>query len=921
MRGNEDWKVWNMENYTDISKKYLMKNRKRTIYTIIGCALVATILFAILNSFSNWWIKWRSEIRAKADWEILVYNDDKDTAEAIVNEDFVRSAAMGDAQSENRYYTNEGVTANSIYLNVKNIRKVKKYGEYIQNRYGVEVSYNDWLLETYILDVYSGAWIAVILCIFIAYIFAIIGIGIIRNSISISAIERLRDYGDLRCIGATKGQIKNIVFREALIQEGIGVGAGIIAGYIISVIFCFSHSFPLGFHIVPALMVAISFLFDLYFVIRENTKKITSVSPVDAVRGNYRIKVGKVRQIRSGLWGLLFGVEGAYAYKNVKRNRLRFVKSVSAIAFGIATVVVVGSTIGYLIDYVKLSDDMHGYYQEYQEGSAYPFYSKDEVKATLFTPDQIRGIQGLRGVEDMSYLYRTILYTKDNNEIYSRFTEEYNYFYVTEGGLVLGEDIEKEFNNLRTYDELTDQEKEAYGDEQNYINSMERRKEYLEKRVKEYEDKWERSYNRDGQLLDYDELCFQDGEYTYPSYIPSQILSNAEVGLYGYEGKDWDRYRDHLVEGTLDISDRGIVLVNGGYGFDWEFLWTIDSKNIAPTYYSYTDFRIGDEITFVDPQELYDLVQKEKKKASEYDKLHAAEEEKWHKEHDGEWADAHPEEYKAHNDYEKITTHTNGRGWIVEAARQQLISEGKCKTYIIEGIVDKDVNHYDQGPIFIMPLDKYLAATGSTKEDYTGFQYHIGNTLFSELGSEKYDDVINENSLYGYESDALGNGPAEKTYYEDYDIYPQNSKYILTTNVVTMFKPMMYCGAVILVIILVNCLNILNVTMSNIALRRNEFAQMRAIGMTKGSLYKGVILEGVIMWIAACVLGIGIGIPILYMIHSQILVYLIYSEFSINWLSIIVAVITSFIVLVGAYYFPMKRMKLDVAEELMRSGE
>ncbi len=899
MRGNEDWKVWNMENYTDISKKYLMKNRKRTIYTIIGCALVATILFAILNSFSNWWIKWRSEIRAKADWEILVYNDDKDTAEAIVNEDFVRSAAMGDAQSENRYYTNEGVTANSIYLNVKNIRKVKKYGEYIQNRYGVEVSYNDWLLETYIIDIYSEAWIAVILCILIAYIFAIIGIGIIRNSISISAIERLRDYGDLRCIGATKGQIRNIVFREALTQEGIGVGVGIIAGYIISVIFCFSHQMPVGFHIVPMLLVVVSFLFDLYFVIQENTKKITNISPVEAVRGNYRIKVGKARRIRSGLWGLLFGVEGAYAYKNVKRNRLRFVKSVTAIAFGIATVVVMGSTIGYVMNFVELSDEIYGYYQGYQEGSAYPIYSKDEVRATLYAPDQIRAIQSLRGVEDMSYLYRTVLYTKDRNEIYGKLTEEYDYLSVTEGVLASEEDIEEQFNNLRTFDELDDEEKKVYRDEQNYIDTMERRKEHYETMVKSYEEQWEKSFNKDGQLLDYDALLFPDGEFEHPSYTPSQIVSSTEVYLYGYESEDWERYRNHLVEGTLDISDNGIVLVNGGLAYDWEFLWTIDSKNISPKPYVYTSYKVGDEITFVDPTELYNLVQAEMKKAAEYDKLHEDEEK-----------------------YEPVSKHENGRGWIVEAAREKLISEGKCKTYTIEGIVDRDVNHNDQGPVFIMPLDKYFQATDSGAEDYTGFQYHINNIYFSEVGSEKYDEAVNEESIYDYAMDQYYTESDDQiTQYIDYKLFPEISKYMVTVNIVTFFKPFVYGGVVILIIVLVNCLNILNVTMSNLALRRNEFAQLRAIGMTKGSLYKGVILEGVIMWIAACILGIAAGIPILYLIYKEILIYLIYSEFSLNWLAIIVAAVLSFIVLIGAYYFPMKRMKLDVAEELMRSGE
>jgi ABC-type antimicrobial peptide transport system permease subunit len=190
------------------------------------------------------------------------------------------------------------------------------------------------------------------------------------------------------------------------------------------------------------------------------------------------------------------------------------------------------------------------------------------------------------------------------------------------------------------------------------------------------------------------------------------------------------------------------------------------------------------------------------------------------------------------------------------------------------------------------------------------------------VGSDKYSEALNGGSLYySAMNQYYSEGDERENRYIDYRLYPENSKYIVTVNTVAVFKPLVYGGVVILIIVLVNCLNILNVTMSNLALRRNEFAQLRAIGMTKESLYKGVILEGVIMWIAACILGIAAGIPILYLIYKNIMIYLIYSEFSVNWTAIIVAAVMSFIVLIGAYYFPMKRMKLDVAEELMRSGE
>ena len=870
-----------MENYADISKKYLLKNKKRTILTIIGCALVAAILYAGLNSFNNWLLKQRADIRNEADWEILVYNDDKDTAEAIVNEDFVRSAKMGSAYSDAYYWLHETVTSNSLYLNVNNIRKVKKYGEYLHDRYGVEIAYNEYLLDTYLIDYTSEMWIAFVLCIFISYIFAIIGIGIIRNSISISAIERLRDYGEMRCIGATKRQIKSIVFRESLIQESIGVAIGIAVGYPISVLLCYSHHLKMGFNIIPALMIIVCFFFDLYFVVNESCKKVISIQPVDAVRGNYRVKLGKTRKTHSGLWGLIFGVEGDYAYKNVKRNRLRFVKTIAAIAFGIAAVTVVGSTVGYLTEYVKENDIMYGYYQEYEEGAVYPYNTKEEVKASLYSADELRNIQKFKGVKDIGYLYKSIMYMEDAAELYDRMLDQYSFYNMRQNfvGMHYDEDLE----NVPTYEEIP--EEERYITEETYNSKIERDT----KRYKEFKEQWSRAYDKNGQLLDYDELCFSDGEHKSPSYFPNFYLTNAAVSIYGYEGEDWDRYKDHLIAGTLDISDQGIVLVNGGKGYyeeDNTYMVFYGLKD-----YTYTDYQIGDSVTFVDPEELYELVQSELKNAEEYDRKKLQED----------------------KEYKSVINDEIGRGWIVEAARQKLISEGKCKTYIIEGIVDRDVNHVSQGPVFIMPLDKYLAATGSTKDDYTGFQYHVENTLFSDISSDEYSEAVGADLLEYSEPEAI--------YADGQKYMPNKSDYRWAVMFAGAAKPMIYAALIIFVIVFVNCLNIYNVTMSNLAQRQNEFAQLRAIGMTKRGLFKAVVLEGVIMWVLACVIGLIFGWAVEYMIHHYILFYIIGQGLFINWPAIIAAIVLSFIVLVGAYYFPMKRMRLDVAEELMRSGE
>ena len=895
-----------MEKYTDISKRYIKANVRRTVLTTIGCALVAMVIFSFLNTFSNYVLKERENIRNYPgyDWEILVYNDSKEVAEAIVNESFVRSAAMGDTYETTEYMADDAVTANSVYLNVKNIYKVRKYGKYLENTYGVTITYNESVINMYLVDIHGDMWLSVLFCIFISYVFAIIGIGIIRNSISIAAIERLRDYGEMRCIGATKNQVRRIVFRESFIQESIGVAVGIIAGYIISVLFCLRYDMPIGFHIAPVIMVAACFLFDLYFVVRESTKKIVSVQPVEAVRGNYRIKLGRVRREFSGIWGFLFGVEGAYAYKNVRRNRLRFVKSVAAISFGIATVVVVSNTVGYMLSFTHKMEKMFGYYQDYLEGASEPFFTKDEVKSTLYSPDKIKAIREVKGIEEVNFIYMTKVYTEKTSEIYDKLDVDFQ----LSNGVFTCDGLTGVEGNVRTYDQLYPEEKELI-DEAVYNDVIEKNK----KNYAQYKERWEDCFDKGEGLLDYDSLCFPNGEAADISYIPEELLGRSSINIYGYSDRDWERYRDSLVEGTIDVSDRGVVLVNGGYLYDEYMMMMKDYMLVSPEMITFTNYKVGDEITFVDPEELNKLVLEEMERAKAYDAIYVPIEEKWQEEHDEEWKREHKEEYKAHKSYNALAEQGAGRSWIVEAARQKLISEGKCKTYVIEGIVEGDANHWNYGPALVMPMKNYMEATGSTEDDYTGFQFHIKNALFSDAASIDY---MNNTSIY---NTAIFEGDVESI---DNDLYPSRSQF-LHALMMPMFivKPFVYGSIIVLIIVLVNCLNIINVTVGNLALRRNEFAQLRAIGMTKAKLFKAVILEGFIMWLTACIIGVAVGGAIQYMLYKNVMILLIDQEFTFNVIHIIIAMLLSFAVLCGAYYFPMKRMRLDVAEELMRSGE
>jgi putative ABC transport system permease protein len=74
------------------------------------------------------------------------------------------------------------------------------------------------------------------------------------NTLTIGVLERTREIGMLRAVGATRRQVRNMVVVEALLLAAIGTAFGILGGlylgYVfvtgIKVIFPMGYSFPAG---------------------------------------------------------------------------------------------------------------------------------------------------------------------------------------------------------------------------------------------------------------------------------------------------------------------------------------------------------------------------------------------------------------------------------------------------------------------------------------------------------------------------------------------------------------------------------------------------------------------------------------------------------------------------------------------------
>ncbi|MBB6633240.1 ABC transporter permease [Cohnella thailandensis] len=159
--------------------------------------------------------------------------------------------------------------------------------------------------------------------------------AVIYNIFHISVLERIRQFGLLRTLGATPSQIRGLVFREATTLAAIGIPLGLLCGWgvlwlIITLMveagfrILSLEQFELNWHTwIMAGSVVIGLL-SVYLAAWLPARKAASVSPVEAVRGAGSIVRESYRRFRIPSPLQAIGVGGNMAAKNIRRNRSKF---------------------------------------------------------------------------------------------------------------------------------------------------------------------------------------------------------------------------------------------------------------------------------------------------------------------------------------------------------------------------------------------------------------------------------------------------------------------------------------------------------------------------------------------------------------------------------------------------------------------
>lgn len=191
--------------------------------------------------------------------------------------------------------------------------------------YGYNIEYNEQLLRLYAksLDKSINEGLTALVA-FIVGLIIISTIAVIYNIFNISVLERVSQFGILRCTGAAPNQIKKLVLKEALILSFIGIPLGLASGVlamkiVISVVKVLLKD-EINVVISPIVFIisAIIGLITIYLSAIGPAQKASKVSPLEAVRNTGSLKKEKFKKRkRFRTINKVFGIEGEIAYKNL----------------------------------------------------------------------------------------------------------------------------------------------------------------------------------------------------------------------------------------------------------------------------------------------------------------------------------------------------------------------------------------------------------------------------------------------------------------------------------------------------------------------------------------------------------------------------------------------------------------------------
>ncbi len=332
----------------------------------------------------------------------------------------------------------------SLYLNFKKPSKTYELEFDYQNKYNIENSvFNyDVLRSQGISDLDGFNGVLYGLASIVMALIMVGSISLIYNSFSISVSERKKQFGLLSSVGATRKQLINSVLFEALFIAAIGIPIGIASGILgigitlyklkDNFIKVLNLDIPIELTLsvsIPSIIIAIILsLVTILISAYIPAKRAKKLSAIDAVRQNSDIKLTAKGVKTSHLTRIIFGIEGDFALKNLKRNKKRYRSTVISLFISVLLFISASSFSMYLTDSVE------DVYEDYNFDIVYTVYNNESV-----SPEHKKAyedIANLDRIQNSSIVSTGYVHSTINKDL----IETSYYTKMLDQGLVMEED-------------------------------------------------------------------------------------------------------------------------------------------------------------------------------------------------------------------------------------------------------------------------------------------------------------------------------------------------------------------------------------------------------------------------------------------------------------------------------------------------
>lgn len=276
----------------------------------------------------------------------------------------------------------------------------------------------------------------------ILFIIIVTSIFAIRNSFAISISEKMKTYGMLSSVGATKKQIRRMVLFEGFVIGVMGIGLGIILGigvnllliFIINTIANNANLFGDGFQLVykfsfiPIILSIVLSFVVIFLSVITCAIKASKASPIQNIRNSDDIKAKKLRIPK--IIRKIFGIGGVLSYKNLKRSKKKYRVTIVSLTISIFIYIIASTFVEYMINVI------------HEEYSTYNY----NVQVSVSTDDREKEKEAIKKLESMGKAYtkyQIVLDSQldiDNHITYKGIVHDYEEFHDVSYEIVLYND-------------------------------------------------------------------------------------------------------------------------------------------------------------------------------------------------------------------------------------------------------------------------------------------------------------------------------------------------------------------------------------------------------------------------------------------------------------------------------------------------